>query len=287
MKVKAATDKNFRRTKSVKPVKKRASAAWRLLKLPAGCAAVLIALLVVYQAFDFVLHASALQVRRIVVRGHVRLSSGEVQALVDGLRGSNILTVDLPGYRARLLESPWVADVAMRRVLPATIEVFVSEREPMALCRIKGQLYLIDRSATIIDEFGPKYKQFDMPIIDGAARGDPAGEPLLDERRISLAAAVIDGLADHRLLAERVSQIDVTDLFDAVVLLHEDPARLHLGTSRFAERLQGYIDIAERLRETVPDIEYANLQFDGRVYVKPAGTSGVHSVLHSGGKTGH
>lgn len=284
MKVRAPAEKNFRRAKTVTPVKKRASAAWRSWRFPAGCGAVVIALFLVYEAFDFVLHASVLQVRRIAVRGHVRLSSGEVQALIDGLRGSNILSVDLPGYRARLLQSPWVADVALRRVLPATIEVFVSEREPIALCRINGQLYLVDRSARIIDEFGPKYTQFDMPIIDNAARTAPAGEPMLDERKVALAARVIDELAGNRALAARVSQIDVADAFDAVVLLDDDPARLHLGTSRFAERLQGYIDIAERLRETVPDIEYANLQFDGRVYVKPAGSTGMHSVLRSSRK---
>jgi len=49
-----------------------------------------------YRAFDLVVSASSLQVRRIAVRGNVRLSAGEVQALVDGLRGSNILTADLP-----------------------------------------------------------------------------------------------------------------------------------------------------------------------------------------------
>lgn len=284
MKVRAPAEKNFRRAKAVKPVKKRSSSAWRTRKLPVVCVAAIVGLFLVYQAFDFVLHASALQVHRIVVRGNVRLSSGEVQALVDGVRGSNILTVDLPSYRARLLESPWVADVGLRRVLPRTIEVFVSEREPIALGRINGHLYLIDRTARIIDEFGPKYRQFDMPIIDGAARTPPAGEPVLDERKVTLAARVIDALTADPMLAARVSQIDVSDLFDAVVLLRDDPARLHLGTSRFLERLQSYIDVAARLRETVPDIEYANLQFDGRVYVKPAGSTGTHSVLRSSRK---
>ena len=55
---------------------------------------------------------------------------------MDGLRGSSILTADLPRYRRRLMESPWVADVALRRVLPSTVEVFVSERTPMGLCRL-------------------------------------------------------------------------------------------------------------------------------------------------------
>jgi cell division septal protein FtsQ len=215
-----------------------------------------------------------LQVRRIAIRGHVRLSSGEVQALVDGLRGSSILTVDLPAYRARLLESPWIADVALRRVLPSTIEVFVSEREPIALCRISGQLYLVDRGGTIIDDFGPKYKKFDLPIIDGATRSPSSGEPIVDERRIALAARVIDDVAADVALAARLSQIDVSDVFDAVVLLDDDPAQLHLGTEKFAARLQGYIELADRLRETVPDIDYASLQFENRIVVKPGGSGG-------------
>src|SRR4029453_8697521 len=104
------------------------------------------ALVVLYAAYrggSLVVHASALQVRRISVHGNVRLSSGEVQAIVDGLRGASILTADLARYRRRLLASPWVADVAIRRVLPSTVEVFVSERRPMGLCRLGNPRYLI------------------------------------------------------------------------------------------------------------------------------------------------
>ena len=40
-----------------------------------------------------------------------------------------------PGRAAELLESPWLAEVALRRVLPSTIDVYVSERRPFGLCR--------------------------------------------------------------------------------------------------------------------------------------------------------
>jgi cell division septal protein FtsQ len=249
--------------------------SWRLVSL---CAASVLGLYAAYRTVDLVLHASALQVHRIVVHGSVRLSSGEVQALVDGLRGSSILTADLARYRARLMDSPWVADVALRRVLPSTIEVFVSERQPIGLCRIGRQLYLLDRSGTIIDEFGPQYAQFDLSIIDGAVRVPSSGEPLVDERRIALAARVIDDVAASKTLALRVSQIDVSDAFDAVVLLDGDPALLHVGTEKFAERLQGYVELAATLRETVPDIDYAELRFGSRIYVRPAGSAAVRAV---------
>ncbi|HEY0876028.1 MAG TPA: FtsQ-type POTRA domain-containing protein [Vicinamibacterales bacterium] len=274
MKVKAPSDKNFRRSRTaVRPVRKRSVSWWKSGRVITACAACLVGLYATYKAYDLVLHASALQIQRIVVHGQVRLSSGEVESLIGTLRGSNILMADLSKYRERLLGSPWVADAVLRRVLPSTVEVVVAEREPLALCRIRGELYLVDRTGMIIDDFGPRHANFDLPIVDGAATEPAAGEPLVDVARIALAARVIDDVAGDSALARRLSQIDVSDLHDAVVLLDGDPALLHLGTSRFAERLRDYTGLAARLRESVPEIDYADLQFDGRIYVKPAGAT--------------
>ena len=49
----------------------------------------------------------------VTVAGNTRLSNGEVEALVEGIRGQNILRLNLDLYRRRLMESPWVAAVAM------------------------------------------------------------------------------------------------------------------------------------------------------------------------------
>jgi cell division septal protein FtsQ len=225
-----------------------------------------------YRAFDLVVSASMLRVRRIAVHGNVRLSAGEVQALVEGVRGTSILTADLSAYRRKLRESPWVEEVALRRVLPSTIEIFVRERQPVGLCRLGTQLYLIDRRGTVIDEFGPQYAEFDLPIIDGLVRSQSAGQPTIDERRAELAARVIDALAQRKALARRLSQIDVTQLHDAVVLLEGDPAQLHLGEDHFVERLQSYVDISSSLRQRVSDIDYVDLRFKERLYVRPGTT---------------
>ena len=238
MSVKAPAEKNFRRAKVRPGGKTRRSAAARWLSWRVGRwgLALVIVSYAGYRATTLVLHASSLQVRRISVHGNVRISSGEVQAMVDGLRGSSILTADLPAYRRRLMESPWVSDVAMRRVLPSTVEVFVSERRPMGLCRFGSALYLVDAAGTLIDEFGPQYAEFDLPIIDGLLRPPSSGQPSIDEARAELAARVIDALAPRRDIAQRVSQIDVSDAHDAVVMLQDDPALLHLGEDRFLDQ---------------------------------------------------
>ena len=68
-----------------------------------------------------------------------------------------------------------------------------------------------------------------------------------------------------------MSQIDVADAHDAVVLLNDDPALLHLGDAQFVERLDRYIELAPTLHARVPEIDYVDLRFERRVYVRPAG----------------
>jgi cell division septal protein FtsQ len=109
-----------------------------------------------------------------------------------------------------------------------------------------------------------------LPIIDGLVRAPSRGEPAIDEARAELAARVIEAVAPRKDLAQRVSQIDVHDAHDAIVLLRSDPALLHLGEERFLERLRAYVDLADALRERVPDMDYVDLRFEDRIYVRPA-----------------
>jgi cell division septal protein FtsQ len=271
MRVKAPAERNFRRARA-KPGRRwfRLRPGWPVAR---RLLCVLLLVFGVYQTVSFAFTTPLLRVGRIVVRGNVRLSSGQVQALVDDLRGTSILRADLDAFRRRLVESPWVADVALRRVLPSTIEVLVSERRPVGLCRLGEELYLVDETGTVIDQFGPQYAEFDLPIIDGLVnhpntRRSALGS--LDPGRAELAARVIAALGRDAAIARRLAQVDVTDAHDAVVLLEGDPALLHVGEDRFLERVQAYLDLAPALRERVSEIDYVDLRFEQRVYVRPA-----------------
>ena len=275
MAVPAPADKRFRRAQ-VKPSRRR---GWRERSWKTAIkAAVLLAVVGYggYRAAGLALAAEALTVTRITVSGNSRMSRGEVLALLEGLRGRNMVTIDLEGWREKLLSSPWVADAAMRRVLPGTVDVFIAERAPMGVGRIGPRLYLIDERGEVIDEFGPNYADLDLPIIDGLAAAGPREDGLLiDEGRAALAGRLLTELQARPALAQRISQVDVTDARDAVLLLKGDTALVRVGDERFLERLQSYIDLSPALRERVPDIDYVDLRFDERVYVRPQGrTSG-------------
>jgi cell division septal protein FtsQ len=139
---------------------------------------------------------------------------------------------------------------------------------------VGDHLYLIDDRGGIIDEFGPNYAEFDLPIIDGLAAPPRDNGPLIDEARAELAVRLLASLQGRPDLAGRVSEIDVSDVRDAVLLLKGDTALVRVGNEQFAERLQSYLDLAPALRERVAGIDYVDLRFDERVYVRPAAKRG-------------
>ncbi|HUK33582.1 MAG TPA: FtsQ-type POTRA domain-containing protein [Vicinamibacterales bacterium] len=267
--VAAPADRRFRRV-HVKPARYRPK--WRAFAVPASVSfvVVIVVAMVALRGRPLLARSSFLQVDRIVVRGNERLSKGEVMAMLDGLRGESLFGTDLDVWRTRLLASPWVRDAALRRSLPSTVEVAISERIPAGIGRVGGELYLVDERGVLIDQYGPQYADLDLPVIDGLSMASSDGSAG-DAPRAELASRIMMALRARPDLASKLSQIDVTDLHNASVILSGDPAVIYLGDDNFVSRLQLYVDLASALRERVPSIDYVDLRFDDRIYVRPAG----------------
>ena len=271
MSVAAPADKGFRRA-HVKPVRKwsRRRQGWRAIRILALLAAVGYG---GYRAVHLVDGAAFLHVNRIAVRGNHRLSTGEVMALVADLKGRHILRTDLGLWRARLLQSSWVRDATVRRILPSTVEVVVTERRPLGIGGVGGLLYLVDSEGAIIDEYGPAYGDLDLPIVRGFVGRDVENGRAANAARAALAARVLSAFS-RREVAESVSEIDVSDPNGASVILKGDTALVKLGREDFLERLQSYLELAPALRVQVPEIDYVDLRFDRRVYVRAVDARG-------------
>lgn len=265
--VAVSADRRFHRA-HVKPARRRG--VWRAASITAAkyAVALVLVLLAVVKFASFVSTSPTLKIAQVVTIGNQRISPETVESMLGGLRGENILFADLEQWRGALMKSPWVREVSIRRSLPSTVEVQVHERVPIALGRVNGHLFLVDERGESIDEFGPQYADLDLPIVDGLASGK---SDAMDAERAGLAARLIVAIRQKPKIADRLSQVDVSDLHDATVLLNDDSTQLRIGDSHFLERLESYLSLSSALHERVPNMDYADLRFDGRVYVKPAG----------------
>jgi cell division protein FtsQ len=267
--VAAPADRRFRRA-HVRPSRARRRWAGRVTPLFRYVLAAVVLAYGVYLGSSRVAQAHVLRVDRILVRGNERLSQGDVLAVLSGLRGESLVWTDLDRWRQRLLASPWVREAALRRRLPSTVEVVVWERQPIAVSRLSDDLYLVDERGTIIDQYAAQYEDLDLPIVDGlAAPSATASGPMTDSARAELAARVINAIKAKPDVARRLSQIDVSDLYNAQVIVSGDAAIISLGDDQFLARLESYLDLAPALHDRVGEIDHVDVRFENRIYVRP------------------
>ena len=212
--------------------------------------------------------AKLLAVDRVVTYGNRRMSEAELDELKGSVRGQSLLLVDLEQFRARVLASPWVASVSVRRLLPSTLEVHIIERDPLAIARLGQQLYLVDGSGVIIGQYGPQHAEFDLPIVDGMAPAGAVDGLAIDPARAQLVARFLGSLVARPELRRSVSQVDVSRDGNVAVLLDGDATLLYLGDDQFVERLRTYLEIRSTLAERMSDVDYVDLRYGQRVIVK-------------------
>ena len=260
-------DKRFRRA-HLRPTRRRDSWRGRLLRGFAAVGLVVLFASLVWGVVGFAVTSSTFRIRHIAVSGNQRLSSGQVQALLGHLIGSSIIAADIKSAKQKLQDAPWVEHVEIRRVFPGSVSVVLTERLAVAIGRIKGELYLVDRDAIVIDEYGPNYPELNLPIVNGLDSGQPP-EMLLDEQRAMTLRRFMGSLQSRPDLAARVSEIDLRDPMNVVVMLEGDTVAVRLGKEDFVKRLESYADVVSRVRESVADIDYVDVRYVPNLFVGP------------------
>ncbi len=202
------------------------------------------------------------RVASIEVKGNNFLSEGEIREMLGPAMGGNLISADLDALRSNLAASPWVGGAVVRRKLPDTLLVDVTERFPIALAET-DQLYVMDASGELIDLLGPRTAGFDLPII----RGLKGVSVEVRRDRARRANALLEDLGD---LSAEVSEISVDRSGDLLVVLRGDGSVLKLAEPPYRKRVLSFLALRQKLRERCPDAEYFDLRFKDRIYAKPA-----------------
>jgi len=118
---------------------------------------------------------AGLTVNDVVVQGRGRTSGDAILAALGAARGTPMLGISPSAAKARLEALPWIRTASVERLLPDTLFVQVTERQPLALWQRKGKLELIDREGAVVPL--PSLEGFSDLIIlvgDDAPKAAPA-----------------------------------------------------------------------------------------------------------------
>jgi cell division protein FtsQ len=203
--------------------------------VPLGAAA-LVALAAV-GAWRWLVTGDALRIREVRFEGLSRATAEELLELSPAQRGDHLLLCDADAVSAALRRHPWVASAEVRRELPDTLAVRISERRAAALVDLGG-LYLVDGGGEVFKRAVPG-DGLDLPVVTGVAR-----EAWVERREevrplLSGAIALLGRWAERGLdRRERISEIHVHPDFGTTLFTGDDGLEIRLGHGDLPEKLQ-------------------------------------------------
>jgi cell division protein FtsQ len=194
-------------------------------------------------AVQHVIASPRFAVRDVQVPALVHLDRDDVLSLAEVEEGDRLLRIDTDGVAAKVAAHPWVASVRVRRQLPATLAIEITERRAVAVA-VLGALYLIDENghpfkrATLEEADG-------LPVITGVEREQYAAVKAVAEAAFREALAVLAEYGSERPL---VSELNIDPTYGFTLFLRESGAEIRLGREEFSKKLARLDQIFEAVR---------------------------------------
>jgi len=242
-----ATQRNYRRIQ-----------VQRILAIAGNVVAVVIFALTFGWLWQTTQRDARFAIRDVKATGAVNTSREAIDRVMNAYRGGNLFRLDIEAVKKDLLSLPWVASVAIEKELPGRLTVHVTERVPVAIVDVQGQLRYADADGTVFADVEPRYGSLDLPLVTSATGPEIAS-------CIERLGALKD--ADGEVYG-RISEISPADGGTWRVWDRDLGAQVFIGEHP-EEKWKTLYAIAAREGFGKGMIEYADLRFEDRVIVRP------------------
>jgi hypothetical protein len=221
-----------------------------------------------YAAYVAIFSQSVFTVEQIVVRGDLHvLDEATVRHVAGVQKGDHLFHISMSSIQDRLRAHPWVREVAVRRKLPNTVWIYVSEREAMVLLNWDG-FYLVDKSGNIFKQAEAKELE-DLPVVSGL------DDIVVDAHGMGRSAALAQLIDVYKLYTNHpiVEYLGCSEvLFDEygyVSIITEQPAmRLRLGSTPTKNQFDRLYAVLSAVNTSEKKIKTIDLFMERKVVVR-------------------
>lgn len=207
---------------------------------------------------------SAFSLRQVNFTGGNHLTDEELMAVSGLKKGENLLILSSKNIHVKMLGSPWVRAVSVRKELPDRLQIAVTETEPFALLDMKGRLFIVDEKGKMLEELKDSPVPF-LPVITG----NPFAQKEVFAEAINFAGAIKEAG-----LLSRKDHIEIIADKPQEMAANMDGMVVKVGTGDYGAKLARLLELEEEIRSRHIPVDYIDLRFANKVVVKPV-TSAV------------
>lgn len=219
----------------------------RLLHLAIGLLATILLLASVMATYSLSHGIPLFRVNKVRIEGNNLLSEEAINKIVQPMLTQGALRADLPKIRQTLLAKDLIDEVTVARLLPDTIRIVVTERQPVGLARrSNGSVACVDAAGHLFgtaEHFG---KGLIPPLINGLREDESPETASFNSQRIVAyqeLMADLDRTEPH--LSPRIDEVFFDDVDGIRVILSDSRIAVYLGTEQYRQRLNSAFDVLD------------------------------------------
>lgn len=128
---------------------------------------ILISLIAIFVFLKFPsLLNNAFQIKNVIIEGSEKSNISEIENNVTEFKG-NLIGLNFNSIKEIVESSEWVKRASIKKVLPSTLKINVTENDPYAIYFQEGKSFLIDLDGSIITEINLNNYEDDLLFVRG------------------------------------------------------------------------------------------------------------------------
>jgi hypothetical protein len=207
-----------------------------------------------------------LAVREIAVEGTERTTPEAVRSVLRPYLGRNLVELALDEVAKTATLDPWVKDVSVKRMLPCTLRVTVTERTPGALALLGGLVYVVDDGGFVMGPAGPDFP-FDLPLLVGLDGYKGSAREAALSRGVAWLMRLHGEFPDW---TRGISELDLSRPDRVVVSRVTGGPQILLDPERIERNLGAYLALQPTIARKVGDTSRVDLRWGRRISLLPA-----------------
>lgn len=205
------------------------------------------------------LSAGLFPVNDVVFHGNTHLSDVDLKAMMGINKNEGLMRVSTKAISEKLLNSPWIKNISVRKDLPHRISIQVYETSPFAILETKGRAYLIDEKGRMLEELKGAVPFLPVVIAD----------PYKDHNIFMEAVNLAKVLKDKKIATERNRVEIVADKTPESISIVIDNVVVKIGQGDYERKLSRFFELEDEIKKRSIAVDYVDLRFANRVVVKP------------------
>ena len=239
------------------------------IKILAGVVVLGAALLAASKLYEYAITLPQIQLARVTVTGTNQSSPEDIEGIVRACSPECLILGDLTKIKESVETLPWIAEVVVKRRLPDTLDILVTERKPVAVAGVDSKLHIVDKQGVILDPFSGQKGLLKKPIVRGLKNQLRENADEFNRIRMAKYLEVVEdftsGPPDY---SETISEIDVTDPGHISIIPREDPVIIYLGDRSFRERFESFLSRKQlyyKIKKQYGSLQYIDISFDKQI----------------------